>query len=579
MKFPRAPELPLENPLAPDGSRDTEAPPPPGTPWRYFLWVATRRKGLASSALVTSAIALGGLPVLPYFLTGAVDHGLAQRDWGALAGWSAGLVLAGFVSAAMIVWSHRLTVHWRMDAAFRTLQLATGKVNGLGDELRRKVTTGQVVSVGATDVRRIAEAVDALSPLVGCTVGLVAVGVLLFTTSVPLGLTIFIGVFLVGLVTGPVLTRLQRRQAAYRERIGDITDRASDIVAGLRVLRGIGGEHRFSASYRRDSQELRKAGYKVAGPHAWLNALGEGTPAILLGVIVWVSGRLLAAEAITAGQMVAAFGYTAALMLPVNWLIGTSYRIIEGRIACGKVCALLEVPSRAAPEQPQAGPPDGAELHDPESGLVIGSGELLAVASADSDHVAEVFDRLGGYTESEARFGEVPVGRIDRREMRRRVLVAEHDAYLFAGTIASVVAAREGADRVAAAVETASAEDVVEALPEGLDTMVDNQVRTLSGGQRQRLRLARALAADPEVLLLCEPTSAVDSHTEARIAGRLASARAGKTTAVATTSPLWLGRADKVAFVQDGKVAAVGTHRELEEQHPDYRALVTRETE
>ncbi len=277
--------------------------------------------------------------------------------------------------------------------------------------------------------------------------------------------------------------------------------------------------------------------------------------------------------------MVAAFGYTAALMLPVNWLIGTSYRIIEGRIACGKVCALLDIPSRAAPEHPQAGPAVGAELHDPESGLVVASGELLAVASADADRVAELFDRLGGHTASEARFGDVPVARLDHGELRRRILVAEHDAYLFAGTVAAVVAARDGADRVAEAIDAASAADVVDALPEGLDTEIGNQARTLSGGQRQRLRLARALAADPEVLLLREPTSAVDSHTEARIASRLAPLRAGKATAVATTSPLWLGHADKVAFVQNGKVVALGSHRELSEQHPDYRALVTRETE
>ncbi|WP_026922938.1 ABC transporter transmembrane domain-containing protein [Glycomyces arizonensis] len=553
--------------------------PPPTTPWRYFLWLATRRKGLMAAALVTSAIALGGLPILPYFLTGAVDNGLAERDWGALAAWTGGLVGAGFVSAAAIVWSHRLTVYWRMDAAYRTLQLATRKVNGLGDELRRKVTTGQVVSVGATDVRRIAEAVDGLSPLVGCAVGLIAVGLLLFNTSVTLGLTIFIGVFAVGLITGPLLTRLQARQQAYRDRIGDITDRSSDIVSGLRVLRGIGGERRFSASYRVDSQELRKAGYKVAGPQAWLNALGEGTPAILLGVVVWIAGRQVASGQITPGQMVAAFGYTSAMLLPVHWLIGTSYRIIEGRVACGKVCKLLNVPSRPAPEHPQAGPEAGADLHDPESGLTVGGGELIAVASAESGQVADLFDRLGGYTDAEARFGGVPVSDMDRDELRRRVLVAEHDAYLFAGTVAAVIGAREGADRVAKAVDAASAGDVVEALPDGLDTELDNQVRTLSGGQRQRLRLARALAADTEILLLHEPTSAVDSHTEARIAGRLAAARTGKATAVATTSPLWLGRADKVAFVQNGKVVAVGTHHELDEQRPDYRALVTREAE
>lgn len=579
MRSLRAPELPLDDPVAPDGRSGTGAPAPPTTPWRFLLWLATRRRGLAAAALVTSGVALGSMPVLPFFLTGAVDHGLTERDWGSLTLWSLALVLAGFASAAMIVWSHRLTVYWRMDAAYRALQLSTRKVNRLGSGLRRQVTTGQVVSVGATDLRRIADAVDGCAPAFGCVAGLLIVGVLLFNTSVSLGLTIFIGVFVVGLVTGPVLTRLQARQQVYRDRIGDITDRASDIVAGLRVLRGIGGERRFSDSYRRDSAELRRAGYRVAGPMAWLNALGEGTPAILLGIVVWLSGRLLASGDITAGQMVAAYGYTGALMLPVHWILGATYRIIEGRVASGKVCGLLNVPEPVPLADPRPGPRLGAPLRDPESGLSVEGGELLAVASSDADHVAEIFDRLAAYTGTDAAFGTVPVSDMDPDELRRRVLVADHDAYLFAGTVAEVIAARDGSDRVRTAVEAASAADVVDALPEGLDTRVENQVRTLSGGQRQRLRLARALAADPEVLLLREPTSAVDSHTESRIVERVAAVRAGKATAVATTSPLWLGRADKVAFARDGKVVAVGTHAELLEERPDYRALVAREAE
>lgn len=587
MRFLRAPELPLDDPLRSEGFRaaralpagDADFKPAPGTPWRYIVWLASRRKGLMTAALVTSGIALGALPVLPFFLTGAVDDGLRERDWGALVAWSLGMVLAGFFTAAAIVVSHRLTVYWRMDAAYRTLQLATRKVNRLGDDLRRQVTTGQVVSVGATDINRIAWAVDSLSPIAGCGIGLIAVGILLFNTSVALGLTIFIGVFIVGIVTGPVLTKLQSSQERYRERVGDIADRASDIVSGLRVLRGIGGEARFNASYRKDSDALREAGYKVAGPAAWLNALGEGTPAILLGVVIWIAGRQVASGDLTPGQMVAAFGYTGALMLPVHWLIGCSYRIIEGRVAAGKVCELLAVPEREAPEQVLPGPREGAELHDPDSGLTVAGGELLAVASADSDQIATVFDRLGGYTDSGARFGDVPVAQLDRDELRRRVLVAEHDAYLFAGTVAQIVAARDGHDRVETAVEAASAADVVESLPEGLDTEVDNQARTLSGGQRQRLRLARAIAAHPETLLLHEPTSAVDSHTEARIVDRLAEARTGRATAIATTSPLWLGRADRVAFVHGGKVVATGSHHELAAQNPDYRALVTREAQ
>ena len=123
---------------------------------------------------------------------------------------------------------------------------------------------------------------------------------------------------------------------------------------------------------------------------------------------------------------------------------------------------------------------------------------------------------------------------------------------------------------------TASAEDILDSLPGGLDSVVTEKGRSFSGGQRQRLVLARALAADPEILVLVEPTSAVDAHTEARIARRLREARAGRTTVIAATSPLVLDQADKVVLVRGGRVVAEGTHRELLADRPDYRETVTR---
>jgi ABC-type multidrug transport system fused ATPase/permease subunit len=127
-----------------------------------------------------------------------------------------------------------------------------------------------------------------------------------------------------------------------------------------------------------------------------------------------------------------------------------------------------------------------------------------------------------------------------------------------------------------AAIDTASAADVLEALPDGLATEVAERGRTFSGGQRQRLVLARALVADPEILVLVEPTSAVDAHTEARIADRLAAARRGRATVVCTTSPLVLDRADTVALVAGGRVVAEGSHRDLLDTEPRYRTVVAR---
>ena len=122
----------------------------------------------------------------------------------------------------------------------------------------------------------------------------------------------------------------------------------------------------------------------------------------------------------------------------------------------------------------------------------------------------------------------------------------------------------------------ANAQDVLDALPEGLDAEVDERGRSFSGGQRQRLVLARALLADPEILVLVEPTSAVDAHTEARIARDLRASREGRTTVIVTTSPLVLDQADRVVLVDRGRVVAEGTHRELLGSSESYRETVTR---
>ncbi len=164
--------------------------------------------------------------------------------------------------------------------------------------------------------------------------------------------------------------------------------------------------------------------------------------------------------------------------------------------------------------------------------------------------------------------------------MRRRIVVSEADPVLFSGTLRSALdpwGRADGEDgTLLGALSVANADDVLAALPDGLDAMVDERGRSFSGGQRQRLVLARALLAGAEVLVLVEPTSAVDAHTEARIARGLREARSGRTTVVVTTSPLVLDQADRVVLLEAGRVVAEGSHRELLRTRPDYRYAVTR---
>ena len=162
-------------------------------------------------------------------------------------------------------------------------------------------------------------------------------------------------------------------------------------------------------------------------------------------------------------------------------------------------------------------------------------------------------------------------------EVRRSIVVSQPDPHLFSGPVRRELGADDVDDLVLGrALHTADAADAVDSVDGGLDGELEERGRALSGGQRQRLALVRALLRDPEILILVDPTSAVDAHTEARIAERLVAHRAGATTVVVTASPLLLDRAHRVLVVEDGVVTTSGSHRELVREHPAYQRIVLR---
>jgi len=197
--------------------------------------------------------------------------------------------------------------------------------------------------------------------------------------------------------------------------------------------------------------------------------------------------------------------------------------------------------------------------------------------SEDPSIAASVAERLGAFAAPSGRLGGTELTELAITEVRRRIVVSETEPRLFSGPLRGELDPTESASEVdlAAALHVAAAHDVIDALPAGLDEIVEERGRSFSGGQRQRLALTRALLTNAEVLILIEPTSAVDAHTEMAIAERLRAARAGKTTVVVTSSPLLLDRCDLVAFVAGETLVATGTHRELLST-PAYTATVLR---
>jgi ABC-type multidrug transport system fused ATPase/permease subunit len=398
------------------------------------------------------------------------------------------------------------------------------------------------------------------------------VAVLLARTSPMLAVVVLAGAPVLGLVVGPLLGRTQSAALRYRDRQGALNARLVDVLGGLRILNGLGGKKTHLDRYRQESATLRDQGYRVGAPSSWIGALGEGLPVVFLAVVIWLAARLAAAGELTVGELVAVYGYTAMLVIPVSVLIFCGFDLTRGLVAARRVVDFLRVPEDDL--SGVAGPAVPAVLHDPASGVTAEPGRMTALASARPADGAEVIDRLGRYGQTGALWGGIPLQKVAQSEVRNRILVADPGADLFAGTLREVVAGRDDPDEqtIRRAVEAAVAHDVAEDLAHP----VEWGGRNLSGGQRQRVRLARAVHADPEMLLAAEPTSAVDAHTEAAIAERLADVRAGRGTVVATTSPVLLDRADVVHYLVGGRVVATGTHRELIASEPGYRALVTR---
>ncbi|MGC5021829.1 ABC transporter ATP-binding protein [Micromonospora sp. DT47] len=604
--------------------------PEPGVPdtrgpLRYIWWLVRCQpwRVLRGSAFGTAWMV--GLSVRPYLISRAVDDGLRAHDDRALLLWIAAIIVAGAGLSYLGIMRHRTMTFVREDATARSAAVLLRQLSRIGAVLPRRLAAGEVATVGGSDIGYTSQVLTMTGPGVGAVVAYAVIAVMLWSVSPFLALCVLLGVPAIALVVGPLLRRLERAESVYRQQQGILTTRAGDIVAGLRVLAGVGGRGLFARRYADRSQRLLAEGYRVGAVNSWIDALTVAIPGLFLAAVVWLAARMAATGDITIGQMVAVYGYVATLIVPVWFLLEGSYQLIRGRVAARRIVALLNltpndvggprtvpggrgpgtVPDARRPESVSA-PDRPADLHDPATGLTVRVGRLTGVAADDPAEAIALADRLGRYVVSDVTWGHVPLTGIALDEVRARILVADHDSYLFASTLRDILRPRpasredrtrqgraddrppEGSrddrdgsgtdDEITAALRAASAEDVADALPDGLDTPIDARARTLSGGQRQRVRLARALLAEPEVLILIDPTSAVDAHTEARIAERLRTARAGRTTIVLTTSPLLLGHADTVAHLHAGRIVATGTHTELLAHDEGYRLLVARDS-
>lgn len=568
--------------------------PDPGVPDarsgpRFLWWLGRNQLGGQFKALAWGLLHFVSVAGLP-FCVGLAVQAVVDRSGTRLALTGGVMVLCGAGIALGETMLHRAAVTNWILAAARVQQLLARKTAQIGSALTRRVAAGEIVAVSTGDVEKIGWFVEAVSRFTAAALTIVLVCVALVVYQPALGVLVAVGVPLLALAVLPLLPHATRRADFQREKAGRATELASDTVAGLRVLRGIGGEELFLDRYRRASQEVRHAAVRSARMWALISAIQVLLPGLLLIAVIWQGVHLARDGRITVGELVTVYSAVMLLTYPLRNFEEIAMAYSFSRPSAKRAARVLSLERAMDSDGSRSAEVPVGDLYDPTTGLLAPAGRLTAVVCGDPDVAGLLAERLGGHPGVEgtsALLGGVPLDDLPLDSARTAVLVQDKDPVLLSGSLRELLdVPSSGAVNATEALAAAQCGDVLDALREGsldtedpMDAHVTERGRSLSGGQRQRLALARSLITDPEVLVLDEPTSAVDSHTEARIADGVRSLRTGRTTVVFTSSPLLLDHADRVVLVHEGEVAAVGEHRELLHSEPRYRAVVTRETD
>jgi putative ABC transport system ATP-binding protein len=571
----------------------------------FLRWVLSQQWRLIIAGATAGVLWMGARAAVPGVLGAIVDHAVSVADstveTGVLALWATALLGLGVIEVGSGAVRHWSAVRLSNQTQVIIADVVTKKVHDRRGGAAEQNAPGALVSIATSDAKRIGVVADRCCRGTGAAVTVAAVAVVLFATSPLLGLIIVAGLPTLILLMSPLWRPLERTAFTEQRRMSDITAAIADLITGIRVIKGIGAEPAAMDRFRDGNARLRDSAVGVARLNAAWTAASNAVPALAVAVLAWAGGQLVIDARLSAGELVAVFGYAMFLVQPLTVLgeLGMVWK--RGIASAGRVVELLGAPPLVADDRPGPAAPPGTPMGVRLAGVTsvdgalreadidVPAGSVTAVAPLDHRAAAalmRLLERSGDPAAGQVTVGGTPLPDLPLRTVRRLLLCAEPDPFLFEASLADNLRygldGRDGAEDVSQAVRRAGAiaqvGEIVDRLPEGAQSLVGERGHMLSGGQRQRVGLARALAAAPPVLVLFDPTSAVDVHTERAITEALGRARRGRsTTLLVTTSPALLASADRVFVLSGGRVSGNGTHRDLLRRHPGYRRATSPE--
>ncbi|WP_415972547.1 ABC transporter ATP-binding protein [Rhodococcus sp. 077-4] len=479
--------------------------------------------------------------------------------------------------------------------AHRIRMEVTGRIldpRGLDTSLRG----GELLTISSTDAEQSAWFLDLFPRIAAAATAVVATAVALMIIDVPLGLAIFIGTPIFVAVLQLVAPRVTRRAAEQQRTVAEATALATDLVSGHRSIEGIGAETEAATRYRRASAKALGAALLTARSLATQLGITTGVSAVVAATVAGLAGYFALVGRITVGELIAVVGLAQFLIEPLGVLSSIPAVVARARASADRVALVLGADrildhgtEHIMGQRLDLAFRGVAHRSLQAIDLDIASGEIVAILAYGPEDAESIVAVLSGQVSPADIAGDVllagiPTRDIDLAHVRASIVVEPHVSDLFADTVKNNITAGRGhTDRdLDGALRASGADQIVASHADGLEQRLTERGANLSGGQRQRIALARALFAEPPVLVLHEPTTAVDSVTEHAVARGIATLRHGptvrtpKTTIIVTTSPALLSVADRVVVLRDGRIAADAPHSVLLELADDYAEAVLR---
>jgi ATP-binding cassette subfamily B protein len=562
--------------------------------WRYLGSVARRLRWTIAGAVVSGLAWQGAAIVSPLLVRRAVDSGVVSGNTTALWWTCAGIAVLGVVEAVAGGARHYFAVRNRALADAGVRDAIFRRALELDARYHDRVGAGDLISRASNDAELVARLFDAIGHTIGYVLTVGAVSFVLLAVDWPLALAVLAPLPLLSIGFGRYSRRYAVRTKVNQEELAELTALAEETISGIRVVKALGAGAALSARFRGRSQRVVATALDVANVDAVFLPALEAVPLVGILIALWFGGHRVVSGQISIGTFALFNFYLVLLVAPLRTL-GQRVSTVQRAVAAARRVVDVLRAEPAVVERRGAGPfppasdvrfenvrfsyGDDRPILDGLS-LVIPAGTSLALVGSTGSGKSTVASLLARFYDADD--GYVTIGGVDVRDirleaLRRGVGLVFEDTFLFGDTVRGNVgfAVPDADDEaIGHATRLAGAAEFVERLPEGYGTMLGERGFSLSGGQRQRIAIARAILADPQVLILDDATSAVDATKEHEIRAALAQVMAGRTTLVIAHRPATIALADRVAVVDEGRIVEQGTHEELVARSARYRSLL-----